>query len=165
MTQFKDALKALFRKSTHESTEEITLEDVTIDSAPLFTLPTVGLTKAKVLSVHDGDTLVAAIELFPGKFFSFPVRLSGIDTPELKPRLNIPNRESHIAAAKRARDFLADMVLGKVVSVQFEGIDRYGRQLGRIYLPGAENGVSINEMLLHRGYAAPYFGGTKQSSP
>ena len=40
--------------------------------------------QARLVNVHDGDTHTYIIELYPGDFYRFTVRLAGIDTPELK---------------------------------------------------------------------------------
>jgi len=56
------------------------------------------------------------------------VRLQGIDCPEKQQ-----------AFGKRAKQFIADMVMGKEVTVIAEKADRYGRTLGYVILPDSRN--------------------------
>jgi endonuclease YncB( thermonuclease family) len=142
------------------------LEDATLETAPLFDLPRDQLIPAKVLEVHDGDTLTAAVELTPSAFSSFRVRLEGVDTPELRPPLNAPDRAVIIAAAERARDFVRSLVLGKVVLITFNGTDKFGRRLARVHLDelgSAEASKTVNDLLIEKGLAKPYYGGKKDT--
>ena len=135
-----------------------------------------------VKSVYDGDTIhvVVPIELNvfsfdkktpivtvnknidndknPNiKFYDITVRLLGIDTPEMKPRLNIPNRNEHIIKAKKAKDYLSDLINNKIITVVFSKNEKFGRHLGTIFY----NNEDINKKMIDLNYAVPYFGGTK----
>jgi hypothetical protein len=70
------------------------------DTVP-FTVP---ITGGYVIKVYDGDTITVASKLpFDNSpIYRFSIRLAGIDTPEIKPRKDIPNRDLHIAKAKEA---------------------------------------------------------------
>lgn len=132
-----------------------------------------------VESVYDGDTITVII---PVKshiynmtsynqideqsdnnksnivyFNTVRIRLIGIDTPEIKPMKNLPNREEHIKKAKEAKDFLASQILGKVIRVEFLSNDKYGRPLAKIY----KNEICLNDLMVEKGYAKKYYGGTK----
>ena len=72
---------------------------------------------AKVVSVHDGDT----ITVLSGKKQT-KVRLYGIDTPEKKQDYG-----------QKSRQFLASLIAGQVVKVEPKGKDRYKRTLGIIH--------------------------------
>lgn len=85
------------------------------------------------------------------------IRLFGIDTPEIKPRKDIPNRDEHISKAKAARDFLSNIILGKIIYIEFFNNDKYGRHLGIIY----NNNININNLMIDKGYANKYDGKTK----
>lgn len=134
-----------------------------------------------VESVYDGDTITI---LVPTKlhiynmlgsdkvdlesdtnkanmiyFNKIRLRLMGIDTPEIKPRKDLPNRDEHIAKAKAAKDFLSNLILGKIITVKFLQNDKYGRPLANIY----QNNICLNELMIEKGYAKKYLGGTKDS--
>ena len=78
----------------------------------------------RVVGVSDGDTITVLDNLDKGRF---RVRLSGIDAPEKKQ-----------AFGQKAKQYLSGLIFGKVVSVRFRTIDRYGRIVGRIYLDRAD---------------------------
>ena len=77
----------------------------------------------KVVSVHDGDTL----RVLDAAGTQHKVRLQGIDSPETKQ-----------AFGTKARNRLADLTLGKAVTVRVHGRDRYGRTLGTIEAAGQD---------------------------
>lgn len=86
------------------------------------------------------------------------VRLYGIDTPELKPTKNILDRDKHIIKAKEARDYLSELILNKVILVEFLSNDKYGRPLVKLF---TDNNVCLNNLMIKKGYAKEYNGGTK----
>lgn len=88
------------------------------------------------------------------------VRLYGIDTPELRPKKTLPNRDEHIAKAKEARDFLSGLVLNKIIRIEFLSNDKYGRPLVKIY----NNNICFNDLITEKGYAKKYDGGTKDNN-
>ena len=88
------------------------------------------------------------------------VRLAGIDTPEIKPKKNIQSRQEHIAKAKEARDFLSNLILKKSPRIKFLHNDLYGRPLVRIYM----DDILINNLMIEKGYAKKYNGGTKDNN-
>jgi len=138
------------------------LASLTAAEAPLFSLPTGDPLQAKVLDVYDGDTITVALEVFPGIYRSFRLRLQGIDTPELRPPLSTVGREEVVAFAEAARDYLASLIMGKVVCVNFAGTDKFGRQLGTVYLQ--ENGVlgsCVNDLILQHQFGKEYHGGKR----
>ena len=129
---------------------------------------------SKVMSVYDGDsvTIATVINNVPTMF---RCRLEGVDTPELKPRLGIENRESHVVMAKRARNRVAQMVtncdvdLGsmdtkldvssntKLIEVKCGKFDKYGRLL--ISIP--HHSKTVSDILIEEQLGKPYYGGTK----
>src|SRR5947207_814932 len=88
----------------------------------LSTLP--GLAAAteitgQVVAVHDGDT----IRLLDSANHTTKIRLSDIDAPEM----------SQPYGAK-AKQVLANLVFGKPARVDVQGLDRYGRSIGRVFV-------------------------------
>jgi endonuclease YncB( thermonuclease family) len=121
------------------------------------------LVTAKIVSVYDGDTCNAIFRLDVGlPYYNYKVRLVGIDTPEMKPPLNTPNRDQIIAKAKQARDFIKERTAGQLVTLELQGLDKYGRVLAKIYLTTQPTHEScINTLLIGAGLANAYDGGTK----
>jgi endonuclease YncB( thermonuclease family) len=123
------------------------------------------VTKAKITSVHDGDT-VEIVFYYKGEFIKDNFRLFGFDAPELKPRLDIENRELHIKAAHVAKIKITEQILDKIVWITFVEEEKYGRLMGMIYLCSKENSLSgselcINHWMVQNGYGKPYNGGKK----
>lgn len=117
---------------------------------------------AKVLEVYDGDTITVGFR-FNGGYWRSSVRLYGIDAPELRPRKSgrsIESLENERKAAIRSRDFLSDMILGKVVEVHVssKNVDKYGRLLGAVFLKNK----NVSERMLENNHARRYFGKKKQ---
>lgn len=89
------------------------------------------------MGIADGDTLTL---LSPEKKQK-RVRLSQIDAPELR-----------MPFGRVAKKSLSDAVYGKMVKVRVDGVDRYGRVLGTVYVGKAD----INLRQVRRGYAWVY---------
>lgn len=104
--------------------------------------------KAIIYSVYDGDTCTARIDLgFEFEFKKLKLRLSGIDTPEL--------RGDTLEAARLARDFLRGMVLDKNVIVETERDTKgkYGRYLATIWIENEDGSYSnVNDLLVSSGH-------------
>lgn len=91
----------------------------------------------KLIKVLDGDTVEV---LRDGK--AERIRLAQIDAPE--------KSQPFGQAAKR---YVLDVAALKVVTVDIETIDRYGRAVGEIFLPGGSN---LNKQIVGAGYAWQY---------
>ena len=132
------------------------LNNQTFENTPDFSLD--GQTKkAKVLKVYDGDTVWVALKIH-NNVYKMKVRLNGIDTPELKPPLNTPNREKVIASAIKSKEFVARLIDQKIVTLKCYKFEKYGRLLADIYI----NKISISQELLKNKLAKPYDGKTKE---
>ncbi len=116
-------------------------------------------TVAKVIDVYDGDTFTIAA-WHGGQLTKFPVRLFGVDTPEMKDR-DERIRES----ARQAKKFVEDKLLGRIIKIQvlnnkkYDGKiirEKYGRLLARVEVDGED----LTQRLIAMGYNE-YSGGTK----
>lgn len=122
----------------------------------------------KVIDIYDGDSITVAIR-FNKIIYKHKVRMYGYDSPELKPRRNIPDRDSIILKAKEARDVLKELILHRIVVISIEKgtWDKYGRLLGTIYTRptcGCTQSAytfNVNTYMCDSGYGYAYFGGTK----
>ena len=95
-----------------------------------------------VVRVVDGDTIVVQDGKEQRK-----IRLSGINTPETK-----DPRKPEECFGKEASYALKTLILGKNVEIDFQGKDKYNRDLGYVSL----NGKSINETMIEGGFAFHY---------
>jgi endonuclease YncB( thermonuclease family) len=113
----------------------------------------------KIVSLYDGDTgrMVFRDNL---RMIQYKFRLYGVDTPEMKPLMSLPNRDEEIKKAKKAKEFLEKEILNKVVYVECLDFDKYGRILVKIY-PSKSSKDLINQKLIEKGFGKSYFGGTK----
>lgn len=135
-------------------TEPYTIDgdDIKVTDTIEFTLPISG---GRVIKVYDADTITIAFKL-PGNstLYRASVRLKGIDAPEIKGK-DVSEEEK--AEAILARDFLANLVLNKYVSLHNKTNEKYGRILADVYIKK----VHVNELLLKERHAVKYDGGTK----
>ena len=142
------------------------LKKVQNDDIDVFTLE--GLkTKAKVISVHDGDTLDVVFYIYGDNLVRYTCRLLGYDAPELTSKKKNPSLRLR---ALRTRDFLAHLCMGddpddfddngtwekydlqelldesrNLVYVEFGEFDSFGRVLATIKT--SPRGESINDMV------------------
>ena len=91
---------------------------------------------ARVVSVHDGDTLTVLVDQRQVK-----VRLSDIDAPELKQPFG-----------SRSKQSLSDLCFGKLAALDVRGQDRYKRTLAQVTCEGRD----ANTEQVRRGYAWTY---------
>lgn len=115
-----------------------------------------GPVEARVVSVIDGDTLVARARIWLGQELETRVRIAGIDTPEM--RGDCPGERS---AAERARRLLEQRIGGGGVTLHDITYDKYGgRILARVRTAAGED---LGESLRRAGLARTYDGGRKAS--
>ena len=118
--------------------------------------------RAKVVDVYDGDTITIVI-FNKGGFEKHKLRMYGYDSPEMKPKLDVPNREQEIKKAKAAKKYLSDIVLNNIVEFESMGFDKYGRLLGKIYQLNYCSKVELNQLMIDQGHGYAYYGGTKKA--
>ncbi len=92
--------------------------------------------KGNVVKIIDGDTLDIKIESNVIR-----IRLADIDTPERNQPWGL-----------EAKKFLATKILKKEVQILITNKDRYGRQIGNIFL----GNTNINELMVLKGHAWAY---------
>ena len=112
------------------------------------------VTSGKVIKVYDGDTITIAtkLPLYNSPVYKFQVRLTGIDSPEIKGKT-----PEEIALAKKSRDALHGLIFDKTVQLKDVGLEKYGRLLANVYI----DDIHVNKWLLDNKYAIEYDGGTK----
>ena len=111
---------------------------------------------SKVISVYDGDTFRVDIDSLPpivGK--NIPIRLNGVDTPEIRGKCKY---EKDLAL--EARDFVRNK-LANAKEIKLTKLQRgkYFRVVADVYV----DGVSLEQELLENKLAYKYSGGKKSS--
>lgn len=113
----------------------------------------IGSFLALILTVTDGDTFKARIEIWPSVEVITAVRLKGIDTPEIRGKC-AAEREKALAARERLRSLL----VGSVVISNVE-LDKFA---GRVDATVTVDGKNVGDTLVSEGLARVYTGGTRQ---
>ena len=103
----------------------------------LFVLSQKEVMIGKVVRVADGDTITVLVEGNKNE----RIRLSDIDAPEHGQDFS-----------EKSRLYLADMVAGKIVRIEYKERDMYGRILGTVFI----NGKNVNEEMVRVGLAWEY---------
>lgn len=119
-------------------------------TTPIFSLDGMDF-QAKIVDVHDGDTVKAVFKVFD-KYYKWNCRIAHVDTPEL--RTDDPAEK---ARGLFVRDKLREQILNKIVTLHCLKFDKYGRLLVEINITGQ----NIHEWLIQNKYANPYEGKTK----
>ena len=136
------------------NTDKYILEKKNIDNTEQFSL--VGSScYVRVIDVYDGDT-ITVIFRFGDKFYNKKCRIYGIDTPEIRTK----NTEEK-KAGYEAKEFLKNLILGKVIWAGFEKEDKYGRLLATLWLD-KESNESIDRIMIRSGHGYTYDGGKKK---
>ena len=123
-----------------------------VQAAPQYGTVTV----SKVISVYDGDTFRVNIDSLPpivGK--NIPIRVNGVDTPEIRGKCQY---EKNLAL--KARDFVRGK-LANAKEIKLTNLQRgkYFRVVANVLV----DGVSLEQELLDNKLAYRYDGGKKLS--
>ncbi len=114
------------------------------------------VTVSKVISVYDGDTFRVNIDSLPpivGK--NIPIRVNGVDTPEIRGKCQY---EKNLAL--EARDFVrAKLSNAKEIKLTNLQRGKYFRVVANVLV----DGVSLEQELLDNELAYEYSGGKKLS--
>ena len=109
--------------------------------------------------VVDGDTIDISIDLGFDLTKKERVRLAGIDTPEKRTK---DQKEKEMGY--QATEFLEmHLMEAKKLTVKTEKEGKFGRMLGWLYKSETDT-KSINQIMIDKGYAWAYDGGTKEKN-
>ena len=104
------------------------------------------------VNCHDGDTCKAK----NSAGLLYTLRFLGLDAPEVgKANRKLASARHGQVYGTEARDYLRSRVLGKTLKVEIQGSDVYHRSLAIVF---DENGKSINEEMIEKGFAFAYRG-------
>jgi len=142
------------------------------DKYKIFSLKGV-ITYGKIISNYDGDT-ADCILIHNDNFLRYKVRFYGYDSPEMKPPLNIKDRDDIKKRAVEAKkrlwklcsglDDINDKYHKKIIKIVCDDFDKYGRLLITAYdfdTDKLEFDNSINEIMIKENHGYSYFGGKK----
>lgn len=109
-----------------------------------------------IVRVHDGDTFTVNIKNVPAILGQeIPVRINGIDTPEIN-----GSCQDEIDKAQLAKQFVSKyLIIGNKVKLLSIQRDKYFRILATIVI----NKQNIGDMLIKADLAHAYDGGEKKS--
>ena len=116
------------------------------------------------IRVIDGDTIDADIDLGFSISIRRRIRLEGIDAPETRLQSKISDleeRKKEKLLGIKSKDFLHSICESNKIYLISNKLDKYGRVLGEIFLIEddlgvEENYVSINQLMISKGYASAY---------
>lgn len=109
---------------------------------------------ARIVSVYDGDTVTAIIDLDEFDIrIKAKLRLYGINTPEIRTK---DKNEKKLGI--EVKEYLKNIILNKEVLIDIIKKGKYGRHLALIYYKN----VCINDLLVEKGYAREYWGGARK---
>lgn len=121
--------------------------------------------RGKVIDLYDADTITVEFDLGFKVKFTEKCRLFGIDTPEMKPRgVSDPvKKKKESDLAKEAKEYVKELILGKDLLFKTHKNDekgKFGRYLVDVIINDEEDNT-LNDLLIAKGYAKPYFGEKK----
>ena len=106
---------------------------------------------AHLIRVHDGDTIVARVDVWPRITAEVSIRLRGVQAPEIGWRAGSACERD---AAQEARAFVVANLPPRFL---IEQVDE-GTYPGRVIADVIIDGVSLADLLLIHGHAIPYDG-------
>jgi micrococcal nuclease len=111
-------------------------------------------TVAEITSIYDGDTFRCSIAGYPAIIGDrIGIRVYGVDCPEMTDKsAEVKER------ARQAKQYTVQRLReGKVIELVNMQRDKYFRILAVVMIDGKD----LGQELISKGFAKPYFGGTK----
>lgn len=109
--------------------------------------------QVRLVSIHDGDTITVDIINWPPIIgHHIPIRIKGIDTPEMNDK-----SERVRALAVSSKEFLQSKISNSTLQINNIERDKYFRISADVYA----DGINVGHLLLKEGLAKPYDGGKK----
>lgn len=113
--------------------------------------------EAKVLDVHDGDTISVEIDLGFELKFTDKIRFYGLNAPELKMR-NDKNKLVENPIGTKTLEIVKEFLpIGSIIVVETikDKKEKYGRYLANIYVMRDGEQINVNKWLLDYELAVP----------
>ena len=116
--------------------------------------------RCKLVKVVDGDTIDVDIDLgFDVWLKKQRIRLYGINAPESRTR-DLEEKERGLASKQFVINFLNDEG-GLTLKTHKDATGKFGRILGELWRTTDFADKSLNEYLVEKELAEPYFGGKR----
>ena len=119
---------------------------------------------ATAVSIYDGDTFDARIDLGLDTSRVETIRINGIDCPEIKGTSPEVKRAAKAAKAELVR-LLGDRIFSvqtvKLIKSAHEMREKYGRYMGSIVVEADGGIVDVGAHMIAKGFCKPYSGGTR----
>lgn len=127
----------------------IKINEHTYQNTPTYSLKNQNI-YARLVNVHDGDTITCIIESYPKCFFKYNIRLNNIDACEITTK-DSKLKQQAIIARNHLIEFLTGIILDDkhiytrndiidilskdayLVYLKCDGMDKYGRVLADVY--------------------------------
>ena len=117
----------------------------------------------KIRRVVDGDTVDVDIDLGFGVWlFNERIRLYGIDTPESRTRDSIEKIYGK-AATEYVVNFCDDEAGMTLKCNSYDSKGKFGRIMGELWRKTNYSDKSVNQYLVEKNLAVPYYGQSKES--
>ena len=115
------------------------------------------------ISVYDGDTITVvkkfSINDEEPQYYKYSVRLSGINTPEIRTKDLVEKKYGLLA-----KDKLTNLILNKIIKLEDISYDKYGRILAKVFISENNDTIDICKKLMDMNLAEPYFGKKKKKT-
>lgn len=118
---------------------------------------------ARVLSVYDADTIWVMFK-HDNTIFKYKLRISGVDSPEIRGKYSQQYKDHAI----KGRDYVRSLFLNGdtpkkcLFNILPTDYDKFGQRLIGDILVGVDCCMQkLSDILINRGFAAPYDGKTK----
>lgn len=113
-----------------------------------------GPIQAEVTRIVDGDTIDVRAQVWIGHYIETRVRLSDLDTPELRGKCDTERQK-----ALEAQDALSGLLRNrKVILTKIQNGKFAGRVVAKAH---TTDGTNISDFLIKHGFGQPYDGGKR----
>ena len=118
--------------------------------------------RVKIRRVVDGDTVDVDIDLGFGVWlYNERIRLYGIDTPESRTR-DLEEKKYGLAAKEFVKGFCDDKAGMTLKCKTYDSKGKFGRIMGELWRVTNYADKSLNEYLIEKHHAVPYYGQSKK---
>lgn len=111
--------------------------------------------EAKVLEIHDGDTITVEIDLGFEVKFTEKIRFFGINAPELRIRNEAKKLVENPEGTKTLNIVKEFLKIGETIVIETmkDKKEKYGRYLANIYIVKNDEEICLNKYLLENNLA------------
>ena len=124
---------------------------------------------AQVLSIYDGDTFTAMVDLGYSQWCKTNIRMLGLDTPEMRKYKGRQEKPWGTLSRKHLVGLIKQNPKGKLgrkLWIRSVKPDKFGgRYLGEAFFWDDPEGTTINQMMIDDKFARPYDGTKKTLYP